>query len=191
MSGKDRTKWDKRYREGEYAQRLRPSALLENWIGRIPPGCALDVACGAGRNALFLAAQGFRVDAVDISEEGLNRARDSALNSDLCVNWMARDLDEPLLLEHYYQLILIVRYVNLPLLRRLTDNLAPGGYLVCEQHLVTDAEVIAPASPSYRVKPGELQAAADGLRIHHLEESLVEDTDGRTVALARLVAQHS
>ena len=191
MSGKDRAKWNKRYRDGAYAQRTRPSALLESWIGRIPPGRALDVACGAGRNALYLAAHGFEVDAVDISGEGLNRARASAQQSGLDVNWMERDLDEPLLLEHSYQLILVIRYVNLPLIRSLAASLAPGGYLVCEQHLLTDADVIGPANPSFRVKPGDLQLAAGGLRIHRLEEFLVEDPDGRMAALARVVAQNS
>lgn len=191
MSAKDRTKWNKRYRDGAYAQGVRPSELLETWIGRIPPGRALDVACGAGRNALYLATRGFSVDAVDISREGLKRARDSARNPGLQVNWVEHDLDDPLPLDNLYRLILVIRYVNLPLLRRLTASLAPGGYLICEQHLVTDAEVIGPVSPSFRVKSGELQAAAAGLRIHHLEETLVEEPDGRTAALARLVAQAS
>ena len=191
MSGKDRTKWNKRYRDGAYAQRVRPSELLETWIGQIPPGRALDVACGAGRNALYLATRGFSVDAVDISREGLNRARDSARNPGLQVNWVEHDLDDPLPLDNLYQLILVIRYVNLPLLRRLTASLAPGGYLICEQHLVTDAEVIGPVSPSFRVKSGDLRAAAAGLRIHHLEETLVEEPDGRMAALARLVAQAS
>jgi SAM-dependent methyltransferase len=190
MSGKDRAKWNQRYRDGEYARRTRPSALLRSWIGRIPAGRALDLACGAGRNALYLAAQGFEVDAVDISGEGLDRARAGARQAGLQVNWLERDLDEPLPLEHLYQLILIVRYVNLPLIHRLTANLAPGGYLVCEQHLDSDADVIGPANPSFRVKPGDLQLAAGGLQIHHLEEALVKDPDGRTAALARLVAQN-
>ena len=191
MSGRDRSKWNRRYREGAYLQRPRPSALLESWVGRIPSGRALDVACGAGRNALYLAAQGFKVDAVDISTEGLERARASAQHAGLCINWMERDLDEPLLLEHSYQLILNVRYVNLPLVRRLVSCLAPGGYLICEQHLVSDADVIGPANPAFRVKPGDLQEVAGGLQILQLEEALVKDPDGSTAALARLVARKS
>ena len=191
MSGRDRSKWNRRYREGAYSLRPGPSALLENWVGRIPPGRALDVACGAGRNALYLAAQGFQVDAVDISAEGLQRARASAQHAGLCINWMERDLDEPLRLEHRYQLILIVRYVNLPLVRRLAGHLAPGGYLICEQHLVSDADVIGPANPAFRVKPGELQEAAGELQILQLEEALVRDPDGSTAALGRLVARNA
>lgn len=189
MSGTDRDKWNERYRDGAYAERTRPSAFLSSWIDQIPSGRALDVACGAGRNALYLAAQGFEVDAVDISGEALERARETAQRLGLGVNWLKHDLDEPLALDSSYQLILIFRYVNLPLVRRLIANLAPGGYLVCEQHLVTEADVIGPTNPVYRVKPGDLLEVAQQLRIHHVEEALVPDPDGRTAALARLVAQ--
>jgi hypothetical protein len=71
----------------------------------------------------------------------------------------------------------------------LSATLAPGGYLICEQHLVADADVIGPDNPAYRVKPGELSAAAGGLRLIHLEEGLVKEPDGLTAALARLVAR--
>lgn len=189
MSRADSEKWNKRYRDGAYAERTLPSAFLASWIERLPPGRALDVACGAGRNALYLAAQGFEVDAVDISGEALGRARDTAQGSGLSVNWLQHDLDEPLALDGSYQLILIIRYVNLPLVRQLTASLAPGGYLVCEQHLVTEADVIGPTNPSYRVKPGDLLDVVQPLQIHHFEEALVPDPDGRTAALARLVAQ--
>ena len=189
MSGTDREKWNERYRDGAYAERAQPSDFLASWVKRIPLGRALDVACGAGRNALYLAAQGFEVDAVDISGEALARASDTAQRLGLGVNWLTHDLDEPLALDSSYQLILIFRYVNLPLVRRLTASLAPGGYLVCEQHLVTEADVIGPTNPAYRVKAGDLLTVAQRLRVHHLEEALVTDPDGRTAALARLVAQ--
>jgi len=189
MSGTDREKWDSRYGEGAYADRPRPSALLEEWIEKIPPGRALDVACGAGRNALYLAARNFDVDAVDISGVALNRARETARRSGLNVNWLEHDLDEPLRLDHTFQLILVIRYVNLPLMRSLTTLLAPGGFLLCEEHLVSEADVIGPTNSNYRVAAGDLQMAAAGLKIHHLEEALVRDPDGRRAALARLVAQ--
>jgi len=189
MSRADREKWDRRYREGAYAQRSWPSALLTDWIDAIPPGRAMDVACGAGRNALYLAERGFGVDAVDISGEALERARDTGRQMGLSVNWVEHDLDEPLELDSRYQLILIIRYVNLPLIGRLTANLAPGGFLMCEQHMVSEEEVIGPANPAYRVRPGDLISTAQGMRILHLEEGMVEDPDGQTAALARLVAQ--
>jgi len=190
MTQADRVKWDERYLSGAYADRTHPSALLEQWIDRIPPGRALDVACGAGRNALFLAAHGFSVDAVDISGEALAIASGSERRAGLSVNWIEHDLDEPLGLTPGYALILVVRFINLPLIRELVELLAPDGFLVCEQHLVTEAEVAGPTDPAFRVKPGELKQLAQGLRIHHFEEDLTHDPDQRPVALARLVAQN-
>ena len=178
MSDIDREKWNQRYRLGAYAGRTHASALLQDWIATISPGRALDVACGAGRNALFLAGRGFKVDAVDISREALERARESARETGLQVNWLERDLDAGLALDTRYQLILVIRYVNLPLLQQLTHCLAPGGFLVCEQHLVSDAEVVGPRNPAYRVKPGELAACAGGMQIHWQREGLVAEPDG-------------
>ena len=71
MSRADQDKWDARYRDGAYAERTHPSALLDRWLPqlRLPEGSprAIDVACGMGRNAIYLANQGWQVDAVDIS----------------------------------------------------------------------------------------------------------------------------
>jgi tellurite methyltransferase len=189
VSKADREKWNKRYREGAYAERSHPSALLEEWAGIIPPGRALDLACGAGRNALFLAGLGFAVDAIDISGDALLRARETAQRAALKLNWIEHDLDEPLPLDARYQLILVVRYVNLPLIQRLAASLAPGGFLVCEEHLVTEADVVGPTNPAFRVAPGDLLAAAGGLKIHYLQEGVVAEPDGRFAALAQLVAQ--
>jgi SAM-dependent methyltransferase len=189
MAQSDRTKWNERYQSGAYVERTHPSALLEEWIDRIPRGRALDVACGAGRNALFLAANGFAVDAVDISAEALNTAGRSAQRAGLHINWIEHDLDEALELDREYALILIIRYVNLPLIRKLIASLAPGGFLLCEQHLEAKAEVAGPSNPAYRVKPGALLAVAGGLQIHYFEEAVIVDPDNRPVALARLVAQ--
>ena len=103
-------------------------------------------------------------------------------------NWLEHDLDVPLARTAPYRLIVIVHYVNLPLIQQLAASLAPGGLLVCEEHLVTDEDVIGPTNPAYRVTSGDLLAAVKGLKIHHLEEVLLPQADGRSAALVRLVA---
>ena len=189
MAESDRAKWNERYKNGAYAGRTHPSALLAEWIDHIPLGRALDVACGAGRNALYLATRGFDVDAVDISPAALDTACGSAEQSGLRINLIEHDLDEPLALDTGYALILVIHYVNLHLLRQLTASLAPGGFLLCELHLVSEAEVAGPSNPAFRVPAGALRDLANGLRIHFLEEAITRDPDGQPVALARLVAQ--
>ena len=66
MSAEDRDKWNQRYAENSY-RRSNPVSLLNGWLPKIPVGRALDVACGAGRNSIFMAAAGFQVDAIDIN----------------------------------------------------------------------------------------------------------------------------
>ena len=189
MSHVDRKKWDERYRAGAYRERDQPCEFLTRWLPQIPSGRALDVACGAGRNALHLAEAGFTVDAVDVSGVGLARAERSASDRGISVNWIERDLDRGFPGDDRYDLVLMVRYVNKTLLESLTERLAPGGYLLCEQHLVTAADVIGPENPKFRVQPGELEKVANKMHIVFCQETLRSDPDGRSVAMARLVAQ--
>ena len=189
MSNADRQKWDERYRTGAYQDRDQPSEFLTRWLPQISSGRALDVACGAGRNALYLAEAGFTVDAVDVSGEGLARAKASACDRGITVNWIELDLDTGLAGVDRYDLILMIRYVNPTLLESLPEHLRPGGYLLCEEHLLTTAEVIGPENPRFRVQPGALEKAASALHIVFSQETIHTDPDGRSVALARLVAR--
>lgn len=193
MSEAERDKWNERYREGCYESREHPTALLADWAPRLSVGRALDVACGAGRNALFLAAAGFRVDAVDISDVGLERARGAAARRGLGVRLIAGDLARPdeCLPDERYQLIVWVRYVNAELMPHLIRRLAPGGHLLCEQHLVTTADVVGPRSPEFRLQPNELLRSAAELLVVHYSEGIVVDPDGRRAALAQMVARRA
>jgi 2-polyprenyl-3-methyl-5-hydroxy-6-metoxy-1,4-benzoquinol methylase len=191
VSRAERDKWDERYRTGAYEDRAHPTALLADWLARLPRGRALDVACGAGRNALFLAAHDYRVDALDISAVGLARAHDDAARRGLDVNWLCADLEDPadaVLPTGPYDLIVWVRYVHHALLPHLAARLARGGHLLCEQHLRTSAEVVGPKNPAFRYEPQQLERAASGLRVVHYREGLIVDPDGRTAALAQLIA---
>ncbi len=190
MSQQDREKWNQRYAEDSYNKR-NPVTLLEDWLPRLPVGKALDVACGAGRNVLALARAGFDVDAIDISAEGLAQARAAAAAEDLDIDWIEHDLDEPYPFAGDYDLILVLWYVDLDLIRRLCDCLAPGGTLISEEHLATDADVIGPKSAEFRVAPGALRDAAAGLEVLHYGESIETAADGARVASAQLVARRA
>ncbi|NNE62613.1 MAG: methyltransferase domain-containing protein [Gammaproteobacteria bacterium] len=190
MSQQDRKKWNKRYAEDSY-RKGNPVTLLENWIAHIPVGKAVDIACGAGRNALFMAQSGFEVDAIDISSEGLKKAHQNAVSRGLHINWIEHDLDQPYNFENDYQLVVIMWYVNLTLISRLCNCLAPGGYLLCEEHLVSDCNVAGPGSSSFRVEPGQLREAVSGLNIVFYQESIEANDEGEQIASARVVARRS
>jgi SAM-dependent methyltransferase len=190
VSAAEREKWDARYRDGAYEDRTHPTALLVEWLPRLPRGRAFDVACGAGRNALYLAANGYEVSALDISTVALARARHAAAERGLDVEWLCADLDEELesaLPVGGFDLIVWVRYIHRALLPQLVARLNPGGALLCEQHLITAAEVAGPTSAGFRLAPGDLQRAAHSLQVLYSYEGLVVDPDGRPVALAQLV----
>jgi SAM-dependent methyltransferase len=199
MSEVDRDKWNERYRAGAYATRTHPSALLVQYARHARPGPALDVACGAGRNALFLAEQGFTVDAVDISDVGLQRLQSTARQRELKVRSHCLDLmDEPELPGEAYNLIVMVRFVAQSLTSRLAEILAPGGLLVVEQHLQFDstdsslyADLVGPSSARFRLPPGALRSwIGDAtLEILHDYEGTVAEPDGKTALLAQFVGR--
>ena len=199
MSIKDREKWQTRYLLGAYSDRLHPSVFLSDVLANNPMSVksdtsaprALDLACGAGRNALFLAAQGFTVDAVDIAVAALNRGQESARQLQLnSIHWIEHDLDEGLPADSGdYDLIIMIRYLDVSLLTQAADKLRPGGYLLAEVHLQTDREVAGPSSREFRAAPGELKTAVHDLELLHYQEGIFVDPDGSEVALARLLAR--
>lgn len=194
MSQQDKEKWETRYRAGAYADRKHASDYLKvvlEQIGPVPEAArALDLACGAGRNALYLSSKGYKVDAVDVSQAALQRAQQSALVSDAQeITWIEHDLDDPLPGQYGdYDLIIIMRYLDLGLLESMATRLRPGGYLVSEVHLQTNEAVAGPKNADFRAAPGELLSAVSGLEVVDYFEGLVSDPDGETVALARVLA---
>ena len=188
MSNSDRERWNARYASGEYTARTHPSALLAAWTDRLPPGRALDVACGLGRNAIHLAAHGYSVDAMDISDVALAGARRRAEAAGVTVRWIEADLERPDIARDTYDVIVVARFLDRPLIPRLIDALRAGGHLVYDHHYIAPMEVDGPRSLRFRARPNELLERSRPLRVLFYEEGIVADPDGRRMALARLVA---
>ena len=188
MTDADRDKWQRRYAEDGHKPRTHPTPLLEEWLPRFPRGRALDLACGAGRNALRLAQAGYQVDAMDISIAALKRGAARAADFGVEVNWIDVDLDTAELSPNSYDLVVVARYVNRHLTDALTGSLRHGGYLLYEQHLLSEQDVAGPSSRNFRLRPNELLEMFGALRVLYYRESLMTDPDGRTTALAQLIA---
>ncbi len=189
MSNEDRRRWNERYREGAYQSREHPSAVLIEWQDALRGNSALDIACGRGRNAIHLASLGFDVDAIDISDIAIQQAVQRANSMDLRVHWITHDLERSLPVEGPYDLILMIRYVNEPLLSTAIKLLAPQGKILVEEHLISDANVIGPTNPRFRVPPESVQRTLGSLEIEREFEGLVRDPDGSQAALVRVLAQ--
>ncbi|MEM7219681.1 MAG: class I SAM-dependent methyltransferase [Pseudomonadota bacterium] len=197
MTQEDKQRWNDRYAAGAYEGREHPAALLEQWVDSAAPGRALDLACGRGRNARYLAARGFAVTAVDIADVAISAARARAVADGLDIDWRVADLDgvgDVPAFGDAFQLILIMRYADLALAGRAARWLAPGGLLIVEAHvggaLHTD-DVGGPRGERLRLAPGSLEAALAPatLEVCYAREERVVDPDGAPMALARFVGQ--
>jgi len=134
----DSATWDERYRGGELLWGAGPNRFLVAETADLTPGSALDVACGEGRNAIWLAERGWRVTGVDFSPVGLAKAAALAAVRGAEVEWVEADLtkwDPPAV----YDLVTVL-YLQLPpeprrgVLRRLASSVAPGGTMLVVAH---------------------------------------------------------
>lgn len=119
-------------------------------------GYALDVACGVGQNAIWLAQRGFTVDAVDISRVALEHARQMAAQADVAVNFIQADLDEWSPSTDTYDLVIGFRFLNRRSWPRLQAALRPGGWLIYQTFNLRKLTPDSDFPPEYLLDIGEL-----------------------------------
>jgi tellurite methyltransferase len=154
-----------------------PARLLTDFESLFPPegseGKVIDLACGDGRNGIFLAAKGCHVVLADRSEESLETARALASGLDVQVQLWHVDLEEEgvnPLAGRLYDGILVFRYLHRPLLPFIRDALGPGGILIYETYTREQAKFGKPRNPSHLLEPGELwRWFGDWEVLHHYE----------------------
>jgi SAM-dependent methyltransferase len=168
----DRTNWNRKYARGSYP--TTPSRIVKDYYHLAPAGRALDIAAGSGRNALFLAAQGFTVDAVDISEVGLRlfAGRHRRINP-VCI-----DLDIFDIAANRYSLIVNTRYLSRRLFPYICEGLVHGGVLVFETY--TKSKDFRPQRPfrdDHLLRSNELLHTFLRLKILFYKESSTPGAD--------------
>lgn len=165
MSGDDRQKWDARYRT-RGPDSAAPSAFLVSLADQLPiRGRALDVAGGAGRNALWLARRGLAVTLVDVSEAGLDLARAAAGKTGVAVQLVAADLDAEPLPAGPFDVVVCVDYLRRELFPVFAAALAPRGLLVFQQATRANLQRHAHPSARFLLDDGELPALLRGLAL--------------------------
>ncbi len=184
----DRDTWDTRYAARADRPLPPPSALLVQCRDLLPAGRALDLACGDGRNAVYLARAGWTVDAIDRSHTALRTLLAHAREARLTVHAVQADLTSFRLPIARYAVVVQVRYLERALLPAIATSLAPGGMLVCETFLREQARIGHPRNPAFLLEPGELPARLSDLAVVMYEEGLLE-TESEPAYLARLVAR--
>jgi SAM-dependent methyltransferase len=134
---------------------------------------ALDLACGAGRHAIALAAAGFEVTAVDFSREGLRKGSELARRDGVCVDWVEHDLEGAGtdLGVALYDLAAVFFYLHRPLFPVLERCLKPGGLLVYKTYSVDQLRYPGgPRQRAYLLEHNELLRAFAAFRVLVYEE---------------------
>ena len=192
MAADERERWDSKHtaeqEPGEPAAFLRQIFQTGPW--EIQPGRALDIATGKGRNALFLAEQGFTVDAIDISEVGLQQAQRQAEKQGLTLNWIQADLASFEFPDSAYDLILNINFLLRSLVPKMKKALRPGGYIIFDTYLIDQQDLGHPRNPAYLLNHNELLDLFRGFRILCYQEGKFF-ADGKESFRAELLGQNT
>ena len=195
----DRQQWDERYSGAEFEWSMHPNQFAAAELAGLPPGRALDLAAGEGRNSVWLAERGWSVTAVDFSRVGLAKGRRLGAARGLAdgqVDWVAADLSEYQPARGAYELVLIAYLqVDAALRARVLAGAAAalvrGGTLLVIGHDLANLTegVGGPQSPDVLYTPEAITAGLPGLRIVRAERvrRAVERDGGQATAVDTLV----
>jgi tellurite methyltransferase len=178
--------WDEQYRKNADATTEResvPNPLLLEAVGELRPGRALDLACGTGRNALWLAQQGWSVIAIDGSAAAIEILRRRAAARGVTIDAQIVDLEDSAftIAPARYDLIVMCYYFQQNLLEQCKGGLVPGGVIVAIALLIEPGK----EHSTFRLQPGELRGYFADWDILHYHEG----TDKWQHKVAELVAR--
>lgn len=186
----DRKRWDRKYRGRAFAYGREPNPFLKKY-GRFPErGRALDLACGEGGNAVFLAKQGWEVDAVDISPVGLRKAGRLAKEAGAEISLIRADLDSHPIGKEKYDLIAVFYFWDRQLIPRIKRGLKKGGRVIFETYTLETLlrGLDGPQEAKYLLKANELLDRFRDFRVLFYREGIFRE-EGKEKAIASLIAQ--
>lgn len=153
------TDWDERFLRGDELHGGMPSPPLPQAIAGVAPGTALDLACGAGRHAMYLAERGWKVHAIDSSRVGIQRMLDEAYQRRVKIEAEVADLEAPdFRIEREYDLIIDFYFLHRPLFEQIKRS---TRMFVAAIHVGTGR---------FLLEPGELREIFGDWKILHYRE---------------------
>src|SRR3989339_648391 len=174
---KDKIFWDKKYETEAYIFGKEPVEFLREHIDILPGGKALDIAMGEGRNAVFLAKNGFDVDGCDISETAIKKAQELAKENSVNINAFVADLETYKLPENTYDVIACFYYLQRDLIPQIKQALKPGGMIIYETYTIENWErgLEGPKNKDYLLKSNELLNFFRDLKIIYYRELVLNN----------------
>jgi tellurite methyltransferase len=165
-----------------------PDPLLIQAVEMLPPGRALDLACGPGRHALYLARLGWHVTAVDSSAVAIGLLRANA--DGLPIDARLADLESGgfTIAPDTYQLICDFLYLQRDLFPQIRQGIHPGGIFAGAIALFQEGCTETPCNPDFLLQPGELRSLFDGWKVLYYSEGR---DPGRTRRSARIIARRA
>ncbi len=158
MATDDQIRWNRQHAVSHGSDQasgfLKEVLLSGSWL--IPRGRALDIASGKGRNAIFLAEQGFDVVAIDVSPVALDEAGKRATQKSLSISWQQADLEQIELPKTTYDLIVNFNYLQRSLIPQIKAALRQGGHVIFETYLIGQEMIGHPKNPAYLLRHNEL-----------------------------------
>jgi SAM-dependent methyltransferase len=180
MSRDDQIRWDRQH--GAAPGPDAPSSFLAEIFASathaIAAGRALDLACGKGRNALFLAERGFDVLGIDVSDVALGEARTRAREKSLAIAWQQADLEQIRLPQNSFDLVINFNYLQRSLMPQLKAAIKNAGYVICETYLVDQQTIGHPKNPDYLLAHNELLEQFRDFRVLYYREGKFLDGGG-------------
>ena len=192
-----REDWDLRYSQPDLLWSATPNRFLVKEAAELAPGRALDLACGEGRNALWLAERGWTVTGVDYSAVAIEKARRRAHDEGADVDFVCADLLEYQPSPSAYDLVLVL-YLQLPspdrrlVLSRAAGAVATGGTFLLVGHDVANMTdgVGGPSDPDVLYTADDIVSEVPGLVIEKAERVLRDVPDEDRPAIDALVRAH-
>ena len=159
MASNDRTRWDERYAKPSamVARKDADSFLIRHAPDPAPGARAVELACGLGQNAIWLAEHGYTVDAFDVSGYALREARRRMLKrGTIGVNFVHADLDHCPLPAYQYDLVVVFRFLDRSLFPAIRQRVRPGGTVIYHTVNVRNQRDHPSFSPEHMLALGEL-----------------------------------